>query len=229
MVSEFGGLEIGAPDEGGGGSTEQLSEEAAQRFAAAAAAGKQAQKDERRAKKRDDGVAQMILRFLTDDQRAHLATLISRLVARDCPSVFLLSVLSLVSPECRTVVDDYLKDKEGKGELAPGETQAIDELLAQTDPEFTPWIARMQTVLAIEHGPVLQALMIDATNLDGTILQLTSFVVQEFLHAKGKDAPFEKLQALTAAILQTLFQPYLEVYQQYMLAQEAAKSEEDDE
>jgi hypothetical protein len=228
-MSEFGGPEIGAPDEGGGGSAEQLSEEAAQRFAAAAAAGKAAQKDERRAKKRDDGVAQMILRFLTDEQRLHMATLISRLVARDCPSVFLLSVLSLVSPECKTVVEDYLKDKEAKGELPEGEMQATNELLAQTDPEFTPWIARMQTVLAFEHTAVLQSLMVDATNLDGTILQLTSFTVQEFLHAKGQDAPFEKLQALTAAILQTLFQPYLEVLQQHMLEQEAAKNAEDDE
>jgi hypothetical protein len=227
-MSEFGGPEIGAPDEGGGGSTEQLSEEAAQRFAASAAAGKAAQKDERRARKRDDGVAQMILRFLSDKQRTHLATLISRLIARDCPSVFVLSVLSLINAECKTYVDDYLRDKHAKGELPPAESSPGTELLAQSNPEFVPWIERMEAVVSTDYDAILRSLMLDAVNLDGTILQLTSFVVQEFLHSTGKEAAFDKLQGLAAHILQALFQPYLEDLQNHLLAEQAAKDDDED-
>jgi len=59
----------------------------------------QIQKEEKKAKKKDDGVAQVILQFLTDDQRTHLATLIARLVALDCPSPFILSILSLINDD----------------------------------------------------------------------------------------------------------------------------------
>lgn len=229
MFSETGGLEMGAPDEGAGGS-EQASEQAQERFAASQAAAKQAAKDERKAKKRDDGVARMILQFLTDNQRTHLATLISRLVSRDCPSIFLLAILSLINPDCRQVVLDYLKERADQPEEVQDLSVAPGTEIAGGDPEFVPWIDRIQQVLRYEHHPVLKALMIDAQNIDGTVLQLTSFVIQEFLQGQGKEAAFERIQNLTVSILQSTFQPYLEVLQQHMLEQEAAakaKEEED--
>src|SRR3989338_2538414 len=108
-MSEFGGIDIGAPGEGIAGATdraapekrrpappEQLSEEAKQRFAAAAAAMAQIRREEKRSKKRDDQVARVILQFLAQDSNTHLFLLISRLVARDCPSIFILSIISLI-------------------------------------------------------------------------------------------------------------------------------------
>src|SRR3989338_6586098 len=105
-MSEIGGIEIGSPSEGSGKAPEQLSEEAKQRFAAAAAAMKAIQREEKRSKKRDTRVARTIIQFLNDDRYAHLFVLISRLVARDCPSIFILSVPSLINDECATVVQE---------------------------------------------------------------------------------------------------------------------------
>lgn len=211
-MSELGGPEIGAPSEDGGSASESLSEEAAARFAAAAAAGQQARKDEQRAKKRDGGVAHVILQFLTDEQKAHLATLISRLVARDCPSPFILAVLSLINAECAKAVDEFLADKGVEGQTAMENQRSLlppEAIDAASAADMTEWLTRLELTLQTDTPAILGSLIVEEGNLDGTILQLTTFVLQEFLHKSGKDAEFEKLQTLSASILQSLFAPYM--------------------
>lgn len=229
-MSEFGGLESFSPDEGNGGGNEQMSEEARQRFAGAAAALQQIRKEEKQSKKRDQGVAQVILQFLTDTQRAHLATLISRLVSRDCPSPFILAILSLISPECRSVVQEYLKDAlNGQEETVQARQRDLilgTELDSATNAQMMEWITRMELVLASDSDAILRALIVDDANIDGTILQLTTFVLQEFLQSHNKDVPFDTLQPLAAGILQSLFKPHLEALSTRRLSEET-KAQED--
>jgi hypothetical protein len=200
-----------APDEGGGGG-EALSEEARARFAGAAAAQQQARKDEKKAKKRDDGVAAMIMRFLSDTQKTHLATLISRLVALDCPSPFLLAVLSLVNADCAKAVEDYLAEQGSTPEvdvksLAPlGEGTALS---ADANAALEKWIFSMELVLASDPERILKALIVDEGNIDGTVLQLTTFVLEEFLKGHGKAVAFPDLQRVSISILQSVFEDYM--------------------
>lgn len=211
MFMDLGGPgENIAPDEGGGGG-EALSEEAKARFASSAAAQQQARKDEKRAKKRDDGVAQMILHFLNDTQRTHLATLISRLVALDCPSPFLLAILSLVSDECAAVVAEYIGEQ---GETPAIESQSLAALKETTLPDHAnerleQWILSMELVLARDPEHILHALIVDEGNIDGTVLQLTTFVLEEFLKEHGKAPAFADLQRVTIGILQSVFESYM--------------------
>ena len=151
-MSETGGLDIGLPDEGQGGVSEELSEDAKARFAAAGAAMAQAKKEEKKSKKKDDKVAQIILKFLNDTKNSHLFTLISRLVARDCPSIFILSIISLIDEESQKEVSEYLKEQTEKDAH-----ETVDESMAviktgEIDPEtnraLIDWITRMQMVLA---------------------------------------------------------------------------------
>ncbi|MDA1292277.1 MAG: hypothetical protein O3A81_00695 [bacterium] len=212
-MSETGGLDIGLPDEGQGGVSEELSEDAKARFAAAGAAMAQARKEEKKSKKKDDKVAQVILKFLNDAKNAHLFTLISRLVARDCPSIFILAIISLIDEISQKEVSEYLKEMTEKDAH-----ETVDENMAliktgDIDPEtnraLIDWITRMQMVLAQTPEQILTKLMIDDKNIDGTVLQLTTFVLQRFFEMRMKSAEFEKLQPLTASILQTVFQPFL--------------------
>ena len=226
MFMDLGGpSENAAPDEGGGGG-ETLSEEARARFAGAAAAAQQARKDEKKSKKRDDGVAQMIMKFLTDDQRIHLATLISRLVALDCPSPFLLAVLSLVSPEATKAIDDYLAEQgsapdAGARDLAPlGEAN----LPADANERLGRWILSMESVLATDPERILKALIVGEGNVDGTVLQLTTFVLDEFLKSHGKTVPFASLQNVTVAVLQSVFEDHMH----HAPLPEAPKNEDDE-
>jgi hypothetical protein len=211
MFMELGGPgENIAPDEGGGGG-EALSEEARARFAGAAAAQQQAKKEEKKAKKRDDGVAQMIMRFLSDSQRIHLATLISRLVAIDCPSPFLLAILSLANADCAKAVEEYLTEQ---GTLPDTDTKSLaalgdTALSADANAALEKWILSMELVLASDPEHILKALIVDEGNIDGTVLQLTTFVLEEFLKGHGKTVAFPDLQRVSISILQSVFEDYM--------------------
>ncbi len=230
------GIDIGMPGEGQSGAPEQLSEDAKQRFAAAAAAMMQIQREEKRSKKRDSRVARTIIQFLNDDRYAHLFVLISRLVARDCPSVFILAILSLVNEECRTVVKEYLQEvkaemKEATAGKVSDDLQVMDDdtVGAETNGILISWITRMQMVMALDAQTILKKLMVDHQNIDGTVLQLATFVLQEFFRSPdggGRSAPFESLQGLTISILQTVFEPFLDTVQ--LPAKEKDDDEEDD-
>ncbi|MBU0458002.1 hypothetical protein KJ652_00350 [Patescibacteria group bacterium] len=232
-MSDIGGPESFSPDEGVGGVSEVLSEEAKQRFAGAAAAMQQIKKEEKQSKKRDDQVANAIIQFLGSDDHAHLFVLISRLVARDCPSIFILSILSLINDECLKTVQEYLKEiAEKTAEETVDESMALTktgELDPETNKALVSWITRMQMVLSISPEAILLKLMIDEKNIDGTVLQLTTFVLQEFFEKRKKALPFEKLQPLTAGILQAVLQPFMESVKKALLEQaEEGNGESDD-
>ena len=227
-MSEFG-PESFNPDEGPTGVPEQLSEEAKQRFAAAGAAIQQIKREEKKSRKKDDQVAQVIIQFLSDERYAHLFVLISRLVARNCPSIFILAILSLIHEESLNVVREYLQENLGKtAEETVKETAAIVEGKGQDitqNKDLVDWITRMQMVLSLDPEHILTSLMLDEKNIDGTVLQLTTFVLQEFFVLQEKEAPFEKIQPLTASILQTVFEPFIAQAKKALLKNAEEKEE----
>jgi len=229
-MGDITGPESFSPDEGGGGGPETLSEEAKQRFAASAAAMQQIKREEKRSKKRDDQVARVIVQFLGDQRYTHLFVLISKLVARDCPSIFILSILSLIHEESVTTVHEYLAELQQKPVK-----ETVDENMALTksgelDPDMShtlvEWITRMQMVLSLSPEKILTKLMVDEKNIDGSVLQLTAFVLQEFFQQRKRSAPFEKIQPLTASILQAVFQPFIAGARK-ALAEERTRQEEE--
>lgn len=229
--------ESGAPAESwspgeGGSVSEGISEEAKQRFAAAAAAMQQIKKEEKRSKKKDDQVAKIIIQFLDDEQHAHFFLLISRLVARDCPSIFILAVLSLIHETSRQEVENYLTENGKKSsEETVGENTALmkgNEMDAETNRRLVEWITRMQLVLSIDPEGILLKLMLDEKNIDGTVLQLTTFVLQEFFAKQERSAPFEKLQPLTASILQTVFEPFVPGVRKALIAKKQGEQKAED-
>jgi len=217
------------PDEGVGGAPEALSEDAKARFTAAGAAMAQIRKEEKKSKKKDDQVVQVIMKFLNDEGNSHLFTLISRLVARDCPSIFILAVISLIDEESLNAVAQYLKELTDKdAHEIVDESMALTkstEIDAETNRAMVDWITRMQMVLSQAPEQILTKLMIDDKNIDGTVLQLTTFVLQRFFESRKKTAEFEKLQPLTASILQTVFEPFIASARKAIL--EAGKEEEE--
>ena len=232
-MSEFGG-EIYSPGEDVSSGSENLSEEAAQRFAAAAAAIKQVRKEEKKSKKRDDQVAQAIMKFLGGSQQTQLFVLISRLVARDCPSIFILALLSLIDDDCLTVVQAHLQEtvQTTAAETVDSSMELIDggSLDTESNRDLIEWITRLQLVLSTDPENILLRLMVDDKNIDGTVLQLATFIIQSYFENHKRTAPFEKLQSLTASILQTVFQPFIGSARkalQERAAAEASDSEEE--
>lgn len=228
-MPDLGGPEIGAPGEGGAGSTEALSEEAKQRFAAAAAGMQQIRREEKKSKRRDDQVAKAIIQFLAEQEHTHLFVLVSRLVARDCPSIFILAILSLIHEGCRTTVKEYLSESFEdipEPDLSSATALTVSGAIAAEEGAILiRWITRLQAVLSLDVSGILLKLMVDEQHIDGTVLQLTTFVLQEFFRAQKKEIPFEKLQPLTASILQTVFEPFIPSVRQ--LLQERAETKEE--
>lgn len=210
MFDSGGPAESWAPDESGGGS-EQLSEEKAAQFQGFAQAAAQVRKEEKKAKKRDDGVADVILQFLTDDQRIHLATLISRLVARDCPSPFLLALLSLINEQCAAAFDEFAK--EGDDAMATPEHTLAETgtaLDADSQQAIAQWVQRLHMSMAKQRDPIVHALTIDHGQLDGSVLQLTTFILEEFLQPMNQNVEFERVQSLALGILHSVIGPHLD-------------------
>ncbi len=228
---DLGGPESSAPGEDGGvmgNVSEQASEQAREQFAAAQAAIQQVRKEEKKAKRKDDGVAQMIVQFLTDAQKTHLATLIARLVAIDCPSPFILSILALINPQCRLVVEEYLREQDRDiDRTSARETSMIPSgLPTDANEKLIEWIMLMEAVLATNPENILRTLLVDETNIDGTVLQLTTFVLQSFLEEHGKPSQFETVQKLSIGVLQSLFTPHMQDWMERQLATEEKSEEE---
>lgn len=208
--------EISTPGEGAAGAPEELSEEAKQRFAQAAQAMQTQQRDEGRAKKKDDQLARTIVQFLNDPEHTRFFVLISKLVARNSPSIFILGILSLINEDCLKAVKEYFSEFQEPdahetvdASLALFEGEEGAALTEKTNRQLIDWITRLQMILAHDPKRILGSLMIDEKHIDGSILQLTVFVLQLFFQHEDRDLPYEKAQPLTASILQTVFEPFM--------------------
>lgn len=207
-MQDFGSAESYTPGEGGSGVSEELTEDAKQRFASQQAAAAQVRKEEQKSKKRDQGVAQAILQFLTDQQRVHLAALIAQIVGRDCPSPFLLAILSLINADCRTAAEDYLRDTVENSPAAATELPTLPAGAASRE-QLANWANLISRVLASDSVRIVRSLLTGDRQIDGSVLQLTTFVLQEFLQESGKTIAYEEVQPLAGNILQTVFGPHL--------------------
>lgn len=232
-MSEAGGFESAAPDEGVGSGGEQVSEQAKERFQQAQQQIKQILREEKKARKRDDRVARTIVQFLGDEKYAHLFQLISRLVARDCPSIFILALLSLIHQGSLEAVEDYIAEhrvaiEEPTAHKHLFRSKALPEEVQQT---ILRWITRLQLVLSIDAEKILIRLMVDEGNIDGTVLQLTAFVLVDFFESLSHPIPYEQLQPIAVKILQDTIEPHLgRVEQHFQSAQdEKEEGDEDDE
>ena len=231
-MSEFSGAEIYGPGEGQGAALEGLSEAAKQRFAAAAALMRQLRKEEKQAKKKDDQVARTIIQFLQNPAHTRFFVLISKIVARNCPSIFVLGLLSLINEECLKMVEEYFSEQR-----EPGSHETVEETLQLFEGKvlemhvqrpLLDWITRLQMILAHDPERIIGSLLIDSStavgagrHIDGAVVQLTIFILQEFFEREeGKEPPYEKAQPLTASILQTVFEPFMGAVQKRMIKEQ---------
>lgn len=233
-MQDFGGMESSAPGEGGSGASEQLSEDAKQRFQASQQQSKQQSREEKKARKRDDRVAQTIRQFLGDDRFSHLFQLISRLAARDCPSIFILSLLSLIHRESLEAVEEYIAEHHILLEIPKAHPQNLgrEALTHESREALLLWTTRMALVLSLDTEKILSKLMVDEGNIDGTVLQLTTFVLVDFFVNEKHPVTYEKLQPLTVKVLQDIIEPYIGVMEEYFAKikeEQPGKEEDNDE
>lgn len=211
-MNEFAGPESFQPSEGATGAPEQLSEQAKQRFQAAQAAMQQIRAEEKRSRKRDDQVARTIVQFLGGDESSPFFLLISQLVARNCPSIFILAVLSLKSDAAAAEVDQYLKEFA----VTQADTKSVSlpaqgALPEEVQRSLLDWIVRMRGVMAVDARAILLRLLVDERNIDGTVLQLTTFVLRDHFAEHRITLPYDELRVAAVGFLQAVFEPFLDL------------------
>ena len=67
-------------------------------------------------------------------------------------------------------------------------------------------------------------LMVDEGNIDGEVLQLTTFVLVDFFRDMGTPIPYEELQPLTIKILQDILEPHMDMMAKHFEAVRAEKN-----
>lgn len=209
-MSELGG-EILGHDEGSK-AIEPLSEQARQRFSAAAAAQKQLRRDEKRAKKKDDELARVLLELLNDPKFINIFRPVSSLVARNCPSVYLLAVISLIHDRAREEVKQYFHEElqvETAEEVVAGiPLPEAASMNPEMRSELLSWITRLQMVIATDPLRIVGSFMVDADHMDGNMLTVGVFLLQEFFSRHSKTGEVEKLKPLVTSLLQLALEPF---------------------
>ena len=179
-----------------------------------------------KAKKRDDRVAQTIKQFMNDDAFAHLFPIISRLAARDCPSLFILALLSLIHDDARVTVDEFIQEWNIEiGDDIPGE-DASSSIPEEMRRSIFQWISRLELVLKMNALHILSRLMIDPETIDGSLLQCTNFVLIDFFKMQGRTVNYDAMEPLTTNILQDLIEPYTALVEEYFASMEEKSEDE---
>lgn len=224
-MQDFGGLEFGAPSEGGTSASEQLSEEAKQRFAAAQAQIKQIIREEKKARKRDDRIVETIKQFLQDEKYAHLFQLISRLSARDCPSVFIVAILSLIHDGCLQSIEEFIAERKLIIQLPDEQTltKKNQGLPPGMQVDLLLWTTRIELVLSTDALKILTKIMVDESTIDGSVLQLTTFVLIEYFESKKREVSYEEIQPIAIKILQDLLHEHMEEMEKYFASRQVNK------
>jgi hypothetical protein len=218
-MSEFGGLDFSAPAEGQSSSSESLSEEALARLQANAAAIAAIRKEEKLSKQKDDVLAQILLKFLQDSRYSHLFSLIARLIARNCPSIFILSIISLVHAPAKAELDEYIARTFTEQERKVVYDTALQVLNSQDlHATVLQWLTSVQMVLSSSVATILQSLLIDEKNIDGAVLQLSTFIVKDFFDQHEKQLPYEQVQPMVLQLLHSILVPYVAQLQKNKLA-----------
>ena len=218
-VESFGGADVGSE-----GIDQAAFEKFKERMKAAAAQIKALQASEQRQKKNEDELIKILIKFIKSGQKKELLALILKLLDRNIPAVFILSLILIANKDVQNDMKIVLMPQDQSQNTLPGEQSdptntilqsddPISEMLTTNDAvgvspaikqEIATWLKVIEEKL--NENP---ARIIRTTIEDGQIcvpaIQLTSFCLREFLQSKGVESNYEKLREFISFVLQNMF------------------------
>lgn len=197
----------GAPtgQEAASESQEQFNE----RYRQAQAAIKQIKKEEKKKKVQDDSLAQIIVQFLQAKNRTALFLLISRLVARNTPSDFILALIALVHSPAASAVEHKLLELPNHP----------SEALVKTGTTFTPgqkqridaWTDSIIALSKKEADKILYTTIDVTGDIAPEAVQIFALVLREYLETLREDEV--RMDNMTA-FAQAFFAKFVEIMKQ---------------
>ncbi|MBD3156254.1 hypothetical protein GF369_00340 [Candidatus Peregrinibacteria bacterium] len=193
-VESFGGFESGQ------GVDAASFEKFKERIKAAAAQIKALKKGEQKQRKKEEKLIKILLKFVKTSKKQDIMVLIARLLERNIPAVFILSIVVLGNEE-------FFDDTEGAKVLFEGEKlrdESEGKTLAFFDRDRVLPLkvkikidAWMKNVLsqALEHPHRLLKTVYDEDEiLILPLLQLVSFVLRDYLEKNDQEPEYERLK-----------------------------------
>jgi len=223
----------GVPDNGGENSGQgpqesknifEISPEKEKQFQGQAAAVKQLLKEEKKSRKKDNKVADVILKFLQDTRYTRFFILIAKLVSRNVPSNFLLSLLALINQESSQAIKLQL----GQGNIVNKNTIPALNAGQQTNPEqqniivqenfsklppsiktqIEAWTNNIFLIGNTQPAKLIHTLINKNNTVSESFYQLGTFILQEFLNENGIENEYKDIRAY----IQTVFRSFLLKY-----------------
>lgn len=194
-------------DESGGGSSAESAEAFRERHQKTQAQVRAIKKAEDQARQKDDQLAAILLQLLHGQQDSRLLLLLARCLDRGIPAGFLLGILALAQKEAAAEFQQLLAGHH----LALPAAAAPPTSLAQLSDAAAPSPDLLTALELWAHGLLQfgltqpQRLLATAASptgeLFGSLLQLATFTVQDFLAGRGAAAEYELWHAFTSDLL----------------------------
>lgn len=189
-------------------SSEQSDEQFREEMRQTQAAVKQLQKEEGQAKAQDNNLAGIIVQFLGQPQNTDLFLLISRMVAQNVPSEFILAMISLIDEAAHQEVTSYLT----AGKL----TNPIESTALTIHPktEFTSlppehkgvidaWVKQLNESALHKPHRILETLIQrrPTTALAEAPVQLGAFILRRYMEKYQVEYDFDHLRDFFQSVI----------------------------
>lgn len=171
-----------------------------ERIKAAAAQIKALKKGEQKQRQKEEKLIKILLKFVKSSKKQDVMVLIARLLEQNIPAVFILSIVVLGNEE-------YFEDEEGKQVLLEGQklqSESDGKSLAFFDRDkvlplelkikIDGWMKNIFSQ-ALEHPHRLLKTAFDEDEvLILPLIQITSFILRDFLEKHEQEADYAKLK-----------------------------------
>lgn len=195
------GLEFSqGPDginEGGAESTQEAIERFREQSKKSATQAKKDQKQEKKKKDQEDVLSNIILQFLKNKKYSGFFLLISRILSKNVPADFILSLLALIHQESAKILD---AKKIPLKKAPPQKTTFPPEIMKP----LSSWTTLIFSVSSANPHKILETVLDHEWKLDNNLVQLFSLILKEFFAFKKFDTPFENIQNFSKTFLQNL-------------------------
>ncbi len=186
--------------ESSGGVDQASFEKFKERIKAAAAQIKALKQGEQKQRQKEEKLIKILLKFVKSSKKQDIMVLIARLLERNVPALFVLSIVMLGNEE-------FFDDEDGKKLLLEGEklkNEADGKSLAFLDSdrvlplemkiEIDAWMKNVFMQATEEPHRVLKAVFDEDGMIILPLIQLSSFILRDFLEKHEQKANYSELK-----------------------------------
>lgn len=211
----------------GGDQGEAMSEEDFEKFReqmkAAAAQMKASQKGEQKQKKKEVRLADILSKFIQDSGKRDLMLLAARLLEQNIPPVFVLGILLLGNKDMQSEAQVSLslppmegqpQDDDQHEENMPVIRENLASLIKshpgqgnlslKAKIEIDNWIKYMHEQALTTPAKLIQNALNDDGDIKLIVLQLTAFVLRDFMEQEKSDAEFDHVSDFATLIMEKI-------------------------